>query len=166
MGQHLHKDHFPSANFDDPEENLMNLEQSKSENEEEAEQRERSYSNEGAVSNHQKHVQVLLFDAEFTDSTPLYPESKEIKQVAKVDTLLISVAAECKTNRDSFHCSSLSATNQGDSNNFDQYLIFRGPHYCKDNERFVSNFQKLFEGGCVDLLQDVNVYSDDLLTEW
>lgn len=47
----------------------------------------------------------------------------------------------------------------------DDMMIYRGNHYCQNNEKFVRNFQKLYEGGCIDMLLDENVFSDEMLQQ-
>ena len=44
-------------------------------------------------------------------------------------------------------------------------MIYRGKHYCQHNEKFVQNFQKLFQSGCLDLLLYEDVFQDDIKTE-
>jgi hypothetical protein len=44
-------------------------------------------------------------------------------------------------------------------------LIHRGDHYCQNNERFVTNFQKLFMNGCLELLLNESVFSNEIKSE-
>jgi hypothetical protein len=48
---------------------------------------------------------------------------------------------------------------------YDSILVHRGDHYCQDNEKFVTNFQKLFKGGCLELLLNESVFSNEIKTE-
>ena len=44
-------------------------------------------------------------------------------------------------------------------------LVYRGEHYCQNNDAFVKKFQKLYKNNCIELLLNKDVFSEDILTE-
>ena len=47
----------------------------------------------------------------------------------------------------------------------DGLMYYRGEHYCQGSPNFVKNFKKLYKSGSLELLQNEDVFSDQLLDE-
>lgn len=43
--------------------------------------------------------------------------------------------------------------------------MYRGHHYCQGNEKFVHNFQRLFEEGCLEMLLAEDIFTEDTIEE-